>query len=79
MKTKDLIEVLRTMPPDSDVYHLWDGEPRTAIAVVYLSRNGDVITADYDMVCYTDRHRPADAPSSKEEPYWCTADTPETR
>jgi hypothetical protein len=72
MKVKELISILEEMSPDADVKHLWDGEARTSIEYVWLSRGGDVITADYEMVCYSEETRPASAPSKKEYQYWET-------
>ena len=72
MKVFELIERLRHMPSDADVLRLWDGELRTAIEHVWLSRDGVVGTADNDMVLYSGDSRPADAPTEKEDPYWST-------
>lgn len=76
MKVKDLIQALKNMPDDADVLHLWDGEPRTAIEHVWLARDGSVITADFNMVCYSNAPRPSDAPTTAEEPYWSTPRDP---
>jgi hypothetical protein len=65
MKVKQLIELLQTMPPDADVWHLWDGEPRTEIQMAWVTRDGAVITADYDAVCYSPENRPIDAPDDR--------------
>ena len=72
MKVSKLIERLQQMPLDADVFHLWDGELRTAIEHVWLSRDGVVGTADHDMVLYTGDARPIDAPTAAEDPYWST-------
>ena len=72
MKVRALIEALKSMPPDADVTHLWDGEPRTAVEIVYLARGGFVVTSDFDMVCYSEESRPKDAPTEKDDPYWQT-------
>lgn len=72
MKVKELIKKLETMPQDAEVFHLWDGEPRTKIVHVWLSKNGNVITSDSGEVCYSTESRPIDAPSEKENPYWYT-------
>lgn len=72
MKVSKLIECLQKMPPDAEVWHLWDGELRTEIQHVWLSRDGVVGTADYDQVLYTGDARPSDAPDAKEDPYWST-------
>ena len=72
MKVKDLIQALGKMPQDADVLHLWDGGLRTAIEIVYLARSGEVATADYEEVCYSDESRPVGAPTRNEDPYWHT-------
>lgn len=58
------------MPPDAEVFHLWDGELRTGIELVWLTRGGDVATSDFDQVCYSTQSRPSSAPTSEEQPYW---------
>ena len=70
MKVRELIEALKQMPPNADVYHIWDGEPRTEINVVYKDRTGRVMTADTNMVCYSTDARPKGAPTEEENPYW---------
>ena len=72
MKVGELIKVLETMPHDAELFHLWDGEARTHIEHIWLSRDGDVITADHGMVCYSTETRPMDAPTSEEDRYWST-------
>ena len=58
MKVSELINALAQMPQDAEVLHLWDGEARTAINHVWLSRGGDVVTADSGIVCYSEETRP---------------------
>ena len=58
MTVFELIAILQTMHKNKKVYHLWDGEPRTEIEVVYLSKNGDVITADIGENCYNKKNLP---------------------
>jgi hypothetical protein len=70
MKVKELIERLKLMPPNADVWHLWDGEVRTEIERVWLARSGDVITSDVGMICYSSETRPVISPKSDEDPYW---------
>ena len=70
MKVHELIAALALMPKNSEVLHLWDGEARTAIEYVWLSRSGCVITSDFHQVCYSNASRPYDAPTAEEEPYW---------
>ena len=74
MKVSELVEVLMTMPGDAEVLHLWDGEARTGIEHVWLARDGNVITADNGMVCYSTETRPASAPTSDEDNYWSSPD-----
>jgi hypothetical protein len=72
MKVKDLIIELQKMPQEAMVWHLWDGEPRTEINIVYESKEGDVVTADFSEVCYSTNSRPKDAPCSEKDRYWQT-------
>lgn len=72
MKVPELIKVLKLMPSNAKVYHLWDGEARTEIKHVYLARSGNVITADDRQVAYCNEDRPISAPTSDEDQYWET-------
>ena len=58
MTVKELIMQLQKMPQGAKVFHLWDGEPRTEIKVVYEAKNGMIITADYEMICYDSEVEP---------------------
>lgn len=60
------------MPQDAEVLHLWDGEARTGVEFVWMSRDGNVITSDYGMVCYSTETRPPSAPTDDEDKYWRT-------
>jgi len=70
MTVKDLIFELQKMPMDKEVYHIWDGVPRGIINFVYLSKDGDVMTADYNTFVYSDGARPPHAPDEKTCKYW---------
>lgn len=72
MKVRNLITELEKMPQDAEVLHLWDGEARTTIEIVYLAKNGTVITADFEEICYSSASRPLDAPTREEYRYWET-------
>jgi hypothetical protein len=76
MNVRDLMRVLAIMPEDAKVFHLWDGEARTEIEHVWLSRGGTVVTADFDMVSYSNEDRPTDAPTEEHDPYWRTPEAP---
>jgi len=76
MTVKELIKELQKMPQNARVFHLWDGEPRTAINVVYETKNGMVMTSDYEQVCYSTDARPKEAPTSEENRYWETTKNP---
>ena len=76
MIVKDLIEKLKELPQDARVFQLWDGEPRTAIIVVYETKNGEVMTADYRQGCYSSSARPKDAPNKEKDRYWETQKDP---
>lgn len=78
MTVAELIKTLERMPPDAEVWHLWDGRPRTTIELVWLAKTGeDVITSDYGMVCYEGLARPVDAPSASTDRYWETRKAPD--
>jgi len=72
MNVQELISVLKEMPPDANVTHLWDGELRTNIEFVWLAKNNNVVTADFAEACYSDGARPVSAPSREECKRWCT-------
>ena len=79
MKVSDLITRLQQLLPDADVVCLWDGEPRSEVEHAYLARDGYVVLADFDEVCYSTGARPADAPTEEENPYWKTPKSPELK
>jgi hypothetical protein len=72
MTAAELMQLLETMPPDARVWHVWDGEARTEVEHVWLARDGTVVTADNNQVLYSTESRSEDAPTSDQEPYWCT-------
>jgi len=73
MKVKELIEKLKSIEnKDADVVHLWDGATRTDIQIVYLSKDGDCVTSDFEETAYSDGDRPLNAPLAKDDPYWET-------
>lgn len=72
MRVEELIEELKKMPQKAEVTHLWDGSLRTDINIVYESKNGLVVTSDFDMVCYYTKYRPINAPTEEEDAHWCT-------
>ena len=77
MIVKDLISILKEMPQDAEVSHIWDGGPRTDINHVWASRNGEVMTADTDEVCYDEKWWPVDAKATPPSRYWNTPSTPQ--
>ena len=60
MNVKQLIDKLLEMPMDAPVLHIWDGDPRTEINIIYLAKNGEVMTADYNQSVYTKEAWPED-------------------
>jgi hypothetical protein len=44
------------------------------VECVWLARNGVVAMSGDGAVVYDDEHRPADAPTSNQETYWCAGD-----
>ena len=71
MNVKDLLESLSKMPKESPVDYVWDGEARSVVRHVWLSKKGRVILSDQDEVVYTSSTRPVDAPGD-ECSYWKT-------
>jgi hypothetical protein len=61
MKVKELINKLKGMPQDADVWQLWHGDARSEIKLVWLSRDGRVMASDTNEICQTDEVRPAGA------------------
>ena len=72
MTIKELIFNLSRLPPEAKVVHIWDGEPRTEIQLVWLSKRGDVMTSDYDQVVYSNEARPIKIKNNKKNKYWQT-------
>ena len=79
MKVRRLIEKLKLMDQDAEVYHLWDSEPRTAIERVYMGKTGLCITADFNQGACSNEGRPKNAPTFKQLQYWSTRDKGEER
>ena len=77
MEVCELIEILKTMPQNTHVYHLWDGEARTKIELVWLANDGSVMTSDYNEPCYSWGTRPIGAPTEEQDRYWHTQKNPE--
>ena len=77
MTNKELIAELQKLPPDLEVYHLWDGSTFTKIKLVWLSKSGKkFVTSDYDEYCYNEEDRPTYAPTQQEDRYWRTPKSP---
>lgn len=72
MKVSEIIIELQKMPQDAEVWHVWDGSPRTRISHIWLSRGGSVVTADEGMPVYSESDRPESAPTFALNPYWET-------
>lgn len=72
MKVWQLILKLSTMPLNAMVLHVWDGHARTRIKHVWLSRIGDVITADDGEVVYGKSTRPIWLTGDENNDYWET-------
>ena len=77
MKVSELIEKLKAMKQDANDLHLWDGELRTGIEIVYMGKTGICVTSDYDMVAYSNQCRPVDAPTEGDDRYWATPREPD--
>ena len=58
MKVEKLIEQLKLMPLNSDVFCLWDGALRSEINFVYLSKSEITVLSDFDEPCYNEEESP---------------------
>lgn len=67
MTIKQLIEILKTMPQDKELWHIWDGAPRSKIDHVYISKGGNVMSIEVGEAIYSDDDRPVGAPSELEK------------
>ena len=72
MKVSELIDKLKCMNQDANVSHLWDGELRTNINLVYMGKTGECVTSDYDERAYSNSGRPLDAPDAETDRFWRT-------
>lgn len=70
MTVEKLIEELSRMPKKADVGIIYDGFLGDEISDVWLARNGTVAISDGSNAVYRTAHRPEDAPTADEEPYW---------
>ncbi len=60
MTVADLIAALRDMPPDASVEYAWDGHLRTAVELVWLTRDGRVGLGGEDSYVYDADEAPRD-------------------
>jgi hypothetical protein len=74
MRVDQLIALLQAMPQDANVFNIWDGAPRTAPELVWLSRKGDVMLCDYREPVYEEGFQPIDVPSGST--HWETGPEP---
>lgn len=73
MKVRELIEQLKSLPQEQDVYVISDGEPRIEVNLAYESKKGAVILSNYGSSVYSDEARPICASSER---YWETQENP---
>ena len=59
MKVSELIKRLEDMPPDAEVFGIYDGATRLEVSTLWLARSGTVVVADYGAVVYYDEDRRA--------------------
>ncbi|MCP3681815.1 MAG: hypothetical protein GY861_03920 [bacterium] len=72
MIVKELIEKLKEIDSEAEVYCLWDGALRSTIDHAYIGKTGACVLADEGEVAYDEAARPVDAPSVIDNPYWQT-------
>ena len=67
MKVKELIEQLKSMPQESDVWYVYDGAMRREASIIYQAQNGTVGIADDGEYIYDEEEKPIGAPKNKTE------------
>jgi len=70
MKVKDIIKFLNTVDQEKEVWHVWDGEPRSKIEAMWVARNGNIISGPIGEPVYSEESRPDGAPFEEEDRYW---------
>lgn len=70
MKVIEAIEILKKLNPNLDMGYLYDGAVREDVNLIYESKGGKVVIADYGLVCYDNEDRPINAPNEEEEKYY---------
>lgn len=70
MKVKDVIKFLSTVDQEKEVWHVWDGQPRSKIEAMWVARNGNIISGPLDECVYSEEYRPNSAPFEKEDGHW---------
>lgn len=71
MTVAEVIEDLKNMPQDAEFRAIHDGYS-CDLSLIWLSKGGAVIVADFDEVVYKDKNRPIGAPDEKQKKYWHT-------
>lgn len=69
MNVKELRKELANLPDEAVVFCIWDGEPRSLITNVWLSRDGRAMLCSSYAVVYSSEARPVWAPGD-EDRYW---------
>ncbi len=72
MTVAELIAKLQTLPPEEEIYYVYDGAPRGDVAHVWLARSGEAILAGAGEYVYSGDARPESAPTEEEDRYWKT-------
>ena len=70
MKIKEIIKILKTMPQNAEMGHLWDGAVRSLVDGIYLAKSGLVVGAPAEHPAYYDEDRPKGAPTAEEDDNW---------
>lgn len=69
MRVKRLKEILQTMPDDAFIRYIWDGEPRSDVQNVWLSKSGIVMISDDNSTVYQEDSIPINADMTGHR--WC--------
>lgn len=62
MNAKELRKLLENLPDDANVKALWDGEVRSQVRHVWITRDGDIVLADQNQDVFHAADYPKDIP-----------------
>jgi len=71
VNVKELMNSLSTLPPDLEVWIIYDGKARILVGAAWVSQAGPVCLGGEWEPVFDDDDRPVGAPSEKVDDFWC--------